>query len=856
MRQGATESSSPSASIAEQESLATQAPSTILKGEFLVAVHSFSHQIVSHGFSIPKMSTSMSTINALPNAVSIPDEAHEEARGRATYHSFGEDGVTATASAHGHLLQMTQHLQNVPSGFVSVDLAMTSEPYLVAQRVRELHSYSIDPTKGIRLLFEEANDETPGLDIWETDPPTLRTMPASSPWRASPEESIRRVQNIALGSETEQTSRPPPRIDYMHNRWPRFSTTTPALDVTIQYVISGKTVYQIYSFRQRPGAPSPSGVPRIIINADVFRRNLEFSTRNATDARMLDSKYNSYVQAGGHCVARVQDFATWDEHESEARDSKGVNHGRASIALFISPFINGIRQQPSHGDANINQSRYAGNIFRSSRTRHASRTQENVGYYVTPDQRLMNSNSEGEVLEITLAYTLQPVPHNQAEFTSPVSEADLEEAKNKIDKELMSPMSISTNKHLDFILRRNLEHILSVCAIPVASDPSTTPAVALTCGDISGHRVTGKASFHAFQFLLSAFQYFDLKSRESCSCRLNCTCQAYSAQMRKRILDTCWGHMNWLFGQVDENESDSPHTWVNGKAIANWKSHKSLPNRTVIDGCFRIINALEFCQKAATREMAMQLTQRIGSVVSNWIRQLHQFKQEDDFIFPHCLEDTPQKFYLADHAMIWFTLRSLEGFKPSLHSQMSSEDFNLPELLNYGSGRHKTIYSSSKIRKSILANFATQSRHLDDTLLTATCRSICETSFLLQEQDTMTLHCMAEGLFDEPSSGSTPDGTSIEESTSIHEPSSNLDDRFLSTWGTKVASWQRTLGIQEHHPANDDETSTLDMHNYASSVLLKSSSPNGLFPGQLDENKQPLTFQDEWMRDSHWHTTV
>jgi hypothetical protein len=46
---------------------------------------------------------------------------------------------------------------------------------------------------------------------------------------------------------------------------------------------------------------------------------------------------------------------------------------------------------------------------------------------------------------------------------------------------------------LDFAFRRNLEHILSVCSIPVAG-PQGNPSIAITCGDIAGHRVDSRAS--------------------------------------------------------------------------------------------------------------------------------------------------------------------------------------------------------------------------------------------------------------------------------------------------------------------------------------------------------------------------
>ncbi|PTB66519.1 hypothetical protein BBK36DRAFT_1118914, partial [Trichoderma citrinoviride] len=778
--------------------------------------------------------TDPGTPEALPNAVSIPDEAHEDARSRATYSSFGENGLTATANAYGHLLQITQYHEDVPSGFVSVDLETTEEPYFVAKRAHNLQRQSLDPSKGIRLLFEESNDKTPRPDVWETDPPTLRMTPPPSPRKAPPKGGGRQVRVMVPDTEARQASTPPPRI---------------------------------YSFKHRPGAPSLSRVPRIIINADLLLRNLDFSTRDTLNARNLeDPSYTIYIPTRGHCVVRVHKRGIKGEDESDVQDSEGMNDDRDSIALFITPFINGIRQQPTDEDGNL------------PRIDDAPQTRKDGNFYVTADQRVRNSNSNKETLEITLAYTLQLFPSEQLETsTSPVSEADLEEAKQRINTESLTPISISADRHLDFILHRNLEHILSVCSIPVNIGSGETPAIALTCGDVSGHRVTRKASFHAFQFLLSAFRFFDSKSKEPCSGNSNGTYEAYSTGMRNRILDICWGHMNWLFRQVDENDDLVPHTWANGQAIANWGNHKSLPNKSVVDGCYQIIKIIGFYRTAATREMATHLIQRLGGIVSNWVRDLHQFKQKEEFIFPHCLEDAPQTFHLSDHAMIWFTLRLLEDFKPSLEDQMSLQHLNLPDLLRQGSGHYQTTYSSSKIQRSILKNFVTQSKQLNETLLTATSRSICETSFLLQDQDTTTIHCMAEGLFDKPSSGSTSVGTSVEESASVGGSSGNLDDGYASIWGNKVEPWKRTLGIQELQSANNDERwvhplrfalamilseynirinsrSAPDMHDYAKSTLLNSSSPNGLIPGQLGENKKPV-FQADWMRDSYWHTT-
>lgn len=67
-----------------------------------------------------------------------------------------------------------------------------------------------------------------------------------------------------------------------------------------------------------------------------------------------------------------------------------------------------------------------------------------------------------------------------------------------------TPTNSSARNHIEYLTWRNLEHILSVCAIPLSpprligtfQEPIKTEneVIALTCGDLSGHRVCTSAS--------------------------------------------------------------------------------------------------------------------------------------------------------------------------------------------------------------------------------------------------------------------------------------------------------------------------------------------------------------------------
>ncbi|KAL7945809.1 hypothetical protein V8C42DRAFT_357450 [Trichoderma barbatum] len=793
-------------------------------------------------------STDLCTTEAFPNATSIPDDTHKKARLRATYSSFGRNGLTATANAYGHLLQITQYFGNEPSGFISVDLPTTTEPQFVAHRVKDLDNQSIDPSKGIRLLFQMDHSHISANDIWDTNPKTLRTMQARA-LPSAPSSNLLSYDVPAPAPAWVQESKP--ALKFVHNRWPHFSTRTPGFDMNIQYYISGKSVYQTYKFTLRPGLDIFSPIPKIAINAHLLLRDLDFVTPendiNKYDPKNPNANYSCGISSDGYCVVR-------------SHTNCDLKDGRDAIVLFISPFINGCRQQPV-------------------KLPQPCLLEELDNYFVIPDKQAQDRFMEDGTLEITLAYTLQLVSSNFIETAAcPVSEADLQKAAEQANKGAWKEMPVTKSRQLDFALKRNLEHILSVCSIPMKKGlKEDIPAIALTCGDLSGHRVAGKASFFAFQFLLLAFRHFQSLLQEECSCKSeDYTCKDYSRRMQKRILRVCWGHLKWLFLNTNEDEDFSPHRWSTGKAIINWESNQSLPKQSVIDASFDIIKVTDFYKIAASSKQKEEIHDDLEGIVGDWIQDLHQKNQNNEYVFPHFMEDTPQRFHLADHAMIWRTLKSLEHL-----------GFNSELRVGIGPGRHKIRYSSKKIHDSILKKFTVHCTQLDERMV-ATSRSLSETSFLLQIEDTATIYATKMGLFDhlktdeEPAdrsnNASTDDLVNVSTEMLPGGLAGKSGNESVDPWEKKNDSWIATINSQELHEDNDEDSwdqplqyalamilstkskpvnsqSPAQTYSFAKSKLLKSSSPNGLFPGELDDNKEPVIFEDDDMRDSYWHTT-
>lgn len=93
--------------------------------------------------------------------------------------------------------------------------------------------------------------------------------------------------------------------------------------------------------------------------------------------------------------------------------------------------------------------------------------------------------------------------------TATVGSQPQAEPSPAVDHDPISEKTSRTMDHIEFTTRRNLEHILGVCAIPVAvhvfgeiAERSTWKKlrdlrpIALTCGDLSGHRISTAGSLY------------------------------------------------------------------------------------------------------------------------------------------------------------------------------------------------------------------------------------------------------------------------------------------------------------------------------------------------------------------------
>lgn len=408
---------------------------------------------------------------------------------RKTYTSFGDNGTTASVSAYGHLLQISQYFGIGHSGFFCADLPEFSSPYYSKDRLRDI------------LRKAQSNAATIGID-----------------WKKAFADSWD-FDDIL------------PRLEFVNDRWPRFVSSVPdqyvdytaqssqdqkkagdktasleshpssALSMnfsfSVQYFCDDGTIFQKCTLERKAEVQADLHLGQLKLQANLIIRNLDFTEHsdfneediNSNEFRPLKSSEGSksgevfeepevpiYSYRLGVNDGSLKVIHQITQESSKEMGLEEAEHQKA-VVLSIIPYVNGELQS-------LNLEGKAATIDLSEHIKYQA---EELG-----------------VLDVVLAYKLQfgCEPDNKP--------AGFENIMNK------SPMSghedyeriaFANHLELDFIIRRNLNHILSVCSIPVSQSTTTSSdgrvatstyddnsPIALTCGDISGHYVGLAAS--------------------------------------------------------------------------------------------------------------------------------------------------------------------------------------------------------------------------------------------------------------------------------------------------------------------------------------------------------------------------
>ncbi|KAG6362407.1 hypothetical protein INS49_010637 [Diaporthe citri] len=420
--------------------------------------------------------------------------------------------------------------------------------------------------------------------------------------------------------------------------------------------------------------------------------------------------------------------------------------------------------------------------------------------------------------------------------------------------------------HIEFAARRNLEHILGVCAIPVSVHVSEETAkgviwqklcdvepIALSCGDLSGHRICTRSSFFAFQFLAEVAKRLRLG-------RLPCpgTDDTHVQALLSRIRDVCLGHLKWLYAaeKTDEDVAFRPRYWVSGEAVTISDSDKALASHEhVRNTALQILKAMVFANSFNDDEDGD--SSLVGEMISHWgqgwVRWLERSDRRESLTWYHKEDEGLKIFRLDDHVWIWMALKAMEdkrfGVWATLHdraqrkdrsSSTGSEESHADEVL-----RRSRKFASRTVQREILRKFTMKHEMLRKEMVALT-RSPRESRFLFHARDTALFYGQDMGFFPRDELFQEVWKNTIDVQR-LHE--NNQEARWDNALRYALSLM---LGIRGHQINNRKPG---DMVRNSIEILLRSSSENGLFPGKLDiMTKGPLedVFHVEDDADSYY----
>ncbi|KAK2608205.1 hypothetical protein N8I77_006829 [Diaporthe amygdali] len=774
--------------------------------------------------------------------------------------SFGDQGTTATVGAFGQLLHLSHFLGAESSGIFSADHTSVAEPFWVGRRAEDLRELSQQP---FHIGPGNSHFQSYGLRF-----PDLLMKPDAQP-----------------------------QLKWTYWRWPCHEHSRgdfenyPNLKLTTQWMVHEKTVLQQCLLRN-------DGEDDIQIGVE-FSKSMKIRD---LDHFNTASNFNNWA-IKDYDVGPGPKGYSWVCHEDESWPYESFYGGDTiddQTESTPDPRISHVKQKTPYGVAVITSVAIDGQVQRFENGITSQKWP-----VVIKSRQMSKPIDRRHTVELVVAYKLvlfeTPEAHWKAatipfksmdvdqflraqvplrpssiliSATSKESSPDREQSRDdffdgdstkspedvkwlhqgkgdkttrvqtqhiRMDPPVSTPGLSSPQNHLEFVTRRNLEHILSVCSIPVASDNSDTTtstavprdlndvkAVALTCGDMSSHEIRWSASFFAYRFLVEVYKKLRHLRKEP---DIN--------SILYRIETTCRGHLKWLhlIQQQEKGQRFGPKYWVTGKpivwphpAIRSWRSEYSLLNTG-----FQILKAAAYTELSAGNDVASEL-------MSIWAPPWLMFMEISDkrlkYAWPHAMYEGTGVFRLDYHVWVWRALKSLENFDSQAWNLMLKNCDSAPTPISKDDiARLRRNFASGVFLREVYGRFTTENDVLRKPMFAFT-RSTRETRFLLHARDTALFY---DEMFD-----------FFSEDAASKEIWSDTTNCQLYYDGNQESKWKNPLryalcimmgtrGFRINSKLPDELVQT------ATEALLRICSPNGFFPGQqhLSRRSQLLGFMDE-----------
>lgn len=399
---------------------------------------------------------------------------------RQCYVSCGDgNGTTVTINSCGHIMQISRFFGYGRSGFFIADQADLSEPWYIKERMDQFMNRSEDHWHGFRLGLDGLVDFR-NLEI------SLKF--AFNRWP----RFVFAEKNTAKSSEPPETSNTPQDrtgdVEFVKDLPKAKPPDLPKL--SIQYFCYQGTVFQRYVIQMNKQNSPTDALDRFKIDLDICIRNLDFERDDSVfNEQEGDLEHRLAPDGCGLIIfhritpAMAEQMGVQDEYYKPS--------GPKAAALVVTPFAYGMAQTVKL-DGTID--------FKND---------------------VRAKFIEDEKVDVTIGYRMQLLEKDQKWRNSMVPTAHLGRMAQAFSPaNPFRKIRFSRDNRFDFLIQRNLEHILSVCCIPIPGSPTLGNVddvsendshggdvfvegvdgieggdrekyppmpVAITCGDVSGH---------------------------------------------------------------------------------------------------------------------------------------------------------------------------------------------------------------------------------------------------------------------------------------------------------------------------------------------------------------------------------
>lgn len=592
--------------------------------------------------------------------------------------SFGDAGTTASVSCFGNLIQMNQYLGTGQSGMFAMDDSTAPEPYYVCERAEQLDSMAKVPDGYEYTHF--------GLRLQD------ELYPKHFPWVA-------------------------PKVKWVNWRWPRYewkTARTSKLKVISQWLVHNNVLLHQLVLENEGQEPIKSIAIQPGLTDDIQVRDqnhLELGSACGCDTCTHETTFPAPLNYGRVTIHALRNPGRLEPREQprDNEDTWSVKNAQ-SVAAVVALFVNGSGVQLAVDNLPLTYDIDGATTDRPGTLEFtmayklivipehntmgwkeflfdAQRIDVNKLLWLETEKLWGHSHQTSTSLldlglsKVCLGHTSNAREPTCKEATSSGPSNDKANSARESPTESTGPDELA-----EYLVWRHLEFILSVCAIPIkpprlwtkaeGTSAAGDPPIALTCGDMSGHRVCTSASFFAFQFLLDVLEW--LKHQTLCP---------YLLDLQKRIELVCLGHIRWLhwlrkpncfpgwYSTLLSSGLFAANYWVNGSRMPkdpgclSWQ-----PENMITDTLFQVLKMTGYakyrCPDRFRRSDDEKEEHDDGLVdellLDVWIPLLYNLDKTDvrrKYAWPHRQRDGVNIFRLDDHVWLWKCLSEMKNYK-------------------------------------------------------------------------------------------------------------------------------------------------------------------------------------------------